>query len=107
MKILVEGLDDWVSVDSLIWEAKEAAGQSDFRSVFVEVLAAMFAREYVEAGRVGGPDGFVSEGASRETLDRVVAECESLDWRPRGGGYWLANTERGTRHAREDGGERS
>ncbi|MDG3009014.1 hypothetical protein G4X40_02490 [Rhodococcus sp. D2-41] len=100
--VLDEGVDDWVPIDSLIWEAREAAGDSDFRVLVADALRLMFAEGLVVAGHVGGPEGFLSEGSSDGTLAQVIADCASMNWNPQGGGYWLANTDKGDRYVADD-----
>ena len=95
--ILKDGLDDWVPIDRLIGYAQQR-NPDGYHELVREVLTHLFNEGLTEAGRFGD-NGYSPEGASRELLSIVIADCESLGWNPQGGGYWLSNTKEGDRVA--------
>lgn len=102
-EILIEGLDDWVPIDSLIEGAREFAAPFgvDFRTLSIDALTYLFAEGLAEPGNLGHT-GFESIGTTPDALARVIADCERFDWLPKGASHWLSNTEKGDRSVAEN-----
>ena len=97
IEILEEGVDDWVPTDRLIGRAKELHPSSgeQFKNLFKEVLNLLLTQDLVCVGDIGD-EGFTPwDGSTSEIMERVISECESLNWAPFGGGCWLSNTPAG------------
>jgi hypothetical protein len=102
-EVLVEGLDDWVLVDTVIGAAHEAVegDGGDFRPVAVAAIDYLIGNGLMVAGDIGDT-GFEPWPESPPAMARrVIEKCESFDWVPLGDACWLANTERGARRGRE------
>lgn len=101
-EILKEGLDDWVPLDTLIWSAREVAEKSeyDFKSLTIDVLHFLLSEGLALVGDIGdsGFDAWTTPPA--ETIERIVAACERLDWQPAGGLCWISTTPKGDQRAR-------
>ncbi|WP_249997469.1 hypothetical protein [Actinoplanes sp. M2I2] len=101
-EILIEGLDDWVPVDTVIGAAHEAADEAglDFRALTVALLEQLILGGLMTAGDIGDT-GFQSWPDPEPAMVRkVVAQVESFGWAPLGGACWLANTAIGDERAR-------
>lgn len=95
--ILEEGLTDWVPIDRIVGAAREAAPTegSDFREIASEVVSRLIKNELMVPGSIGSVGFERWPGPPGALFDRVIAECESFNWQPQGGGCWLANTDKG------------
>ncbi|MEU3193754.1 hypothetical protein ABZ686_24710 [Streptomyces sp. NPDC006992] len=96
-EVIREGEEDWVMVDFLIGVSEDHADANggDFREISVALLRELLDDGLMEIGDLG-ESGFE---AWSESTDDAIAKfkegCESLNWRPMGGLWWLANTEKG------------
>jgi hypothetical protein len=102
-ELLVEGLDDWVPVDRLIWLAREESEQSggDFRSLAIELLTELMRDGLMDIGELGDTGFEPWSGDADAVLARLVTALDQVDWMPAGGVCWLANTPQGDRMASE------
>ncbi|MDX6740109.1 hypothetical protein [Actinocorallia sp. A-T 12471] len=99
----IEGLDDWVPIDRLIYLVKEVEKTlaENFREAVLSACALLLDRGLMEVGEIGD-DGFDSwPGRSREIIDRIATELDRVNWMPFGGSCWLANTPYGDGQARD------
>ncbi|MCO5968918.1 hypothetical protein [Actinoallomurus soli] len=104
-EVLREGADDWVPLDSLIWYARESASNSgsDFKRLAIEALEFLLSEELVLVGDLG-ESGFEPWATSTtKTIERIVAACESTDWKPSGGLCWLSTTPKGDQRVQGTG----
>ncbi|SDT82497.1 hypothetical protein SAMN05216371_7286 [Streptomyces sp. TLI_053] len=92
--ILIEGMDDWVPIDQLIWTAREEAEEESWKSYFSELLLFLLEKDLIRIGELA-EGGFLPWGGSPpEILELVIDDLERLDWEPRlGSRAWIANTE--------------
>jgi len=100
-ELIVEGRDDWIPIDRVIGSAREVASASKwpFEEVAAELIATLIGGNLMVPGELGEA-GFVAwGGSSADLIDRVVQECQLINWAPSGGGCWLANTSEGDRLA--------
>ncbi|MGW4399060.1 hypothetical protein ACWEHA_27565 [Amycolatopsis nivea] len=97
-----DGLDDWVPLDWLITNtARVVPEDSDrFTGFFASVLGYLLREGLMVVGEIGNT-GFEPwpPAAVEDTVDRVVRDCQAVNWTPRLGLYWLANTPEGDRRA--------
>lgn len=100
---LDEGLDDWVPVDTLIWNARQVVPRDSdrFAGFFASVLDRLLREELMVVGEIGNT-GFEPWPAATvaDTVDRVVRDCQAVGWLPQGGLCWLASTPKGKQRAR-------
>ncbi|WP_409186232.1 hypothetical protein F9C11_19165 [Amycolatopsis sp. VS8301801F10] len=100
---LDEGLDDWVPVDSLIWNVSQVVPKDSdrFAGFFAAVLGYLLREGLMVVGEIGDT-GFEPWAASsvEDTVERVVRDCQAVGWSPGLGLCWLSNTEEGDRRAR-------
>ncbi|MFG2577247.1 hypothetical protein [Streptomyces sp. NPDC048481] len=101
--LLVEGLDDWVPVDRLIWLAREESEQSggDFRFLAIELLTELMRDGLMEIGELGDTGLEPWSGGAEAVLARLVTALDQVGWMPAGGVCWLASTSQGDRMASE------
>ncbi|WP_329485033.1 hypothetical protein OG618_00295 [Kitasatospora sp. NBC_01246] len=99
--VLIEGLDDWVPIDQLIWAAREGAEGRAWKEFFVELLKFLLESDLIQIGELA-EDGFLPwKGGVDEVAQVVVDDLESLSWEPKlGSRAWIANTESGNEIAR-------
>ncbi|MET9261286.1 hypothetical protein [Amycolatopsis sp. NPDC004079] len=100
---LDEGLDDWVPVDSLIWNAFQVVPRDSdrFAGFFASVLDYLLREGLMVVGEIGDT-GFEPWPASsvEDTVERVVRDCQAVDWSAKLGLCWLSNTPEGDRRSR-------
>ncbi|MGW7533294.1 hypothetical protein [Amycolatopsis sp. NPDC054798] len=97
-----DGLDDWVPVDSLIWNASQVVPKDSdrFAGFFASVLGYLLREGLMAAGEIGGT-GFEpwTTSSVEDTVERVVRDCQAVDWFAGLGLCWLSNTPEGDRRA--------
>ncbi|ATY13723.1 hypothetical protein CU254_27295 [Amycolatopsis sp. AA4] len=100
---LDEGLDDWVPVDSLIWNASQVVPKDSdrFAGFFAAVLGYLLREGLMVVGEIGDT-GFEPWAtlSVEDTVERVVRDCQAVSWSPKLGLCWLSNTPEGDRLAR-------
>lgn len=97
-EVLIATLDDWAPIDLLIMWANEAeVSGASAREIVRQVLKFLFTEGFAEAGRI--EHDYVPEGNSDDVLERVIAECEALNWEPFGQSYWILSSEKGKARA--------
>ncbi|WP_327075536.1 hypothetical protein OG196_43175 (plasmid) [Kitasatospora purpeofusca] len=99
--ILIEGMDDWVPIDQLIWAAKEEVGRGLWKNYFAELLVFLVENDLIQIGELteGGFSPWIGEPA--RILQLVTEDLESLSWDPRlGSRAWISNTGTGNDLAR-------
>ncbi len=100
--ILRSGLDDWILLDEVAWEAMLGDASETNRAATIRVLDRMFRDGLVVPGALG-ESGFEDwPGSPDQWLAQAHAELERLGWRPMGAGSWLRLTDLGERVARAD-----
>ncbi|MFE4362211.1 MULTISPECIES: hypothetical protein [Kitasatospora] len=99
--VLIEGLDDWVPIDRLLWAAKEGAAGRPWQAFFVELLHFLVGNGSIRIGELA-EEGFEAwNGGTDEIVQLVVDDLERLDWDPRlGSRAWISNTGAGDELAR-------
>ncbi|MFG2919142.1 hypothetical protein ACGF0D_40465 [Kitasatospora sp. NPDC048298] len=99
--VLIEGLDDWVPIDQLLWAAKEETAGPQWRAFFVELLRHLLDNGLIRIGELV-EEGFSPWGGGTDDVVRLVTDdLDRLDWEPRlGSRAWLCNTEAGNDLAR-------
>lgn len=103
IELLVDGLDDWVALHDVVWHGRE---QADDFGGDMEAAVRSVVREVIEDGLMYPGDlgdGRIDPwlGGADQLVDRVISECEALQWNPQGDGCWFANTPQGDRCARD------
>lgn len=101
--MLIEGLDDWVPLQSLIWHGTQVAAETGARleSVVAELLVAVGSAGLMRVGELGDTAFELWPEAEDHNVARVLEECRFYEWSPLGAGCWLANTAEGNRLAAE------
>ncbi|MVA74944.1 hypothetical protein GC722_02710 [Auraticoccus sp. F435] len=101
--LLQAGLDDWISLHDVVWEAMEGDDSDESRRRTIRLLGQLFDDGLAVPGDLGA-SGFEDwPGTPGTWLHRAWAELERLGWNPMGAGFWLRLTELGEREARERG----
>ena len=103
-ELLKDGTDDWVSLDEVIWYARQVAGSGPGAGLGGIVGAVVF--ELVDRGLmlpgILGVGGFEAwSGSPQDLVARVIEACRLSDWSPMGAGCWFANTPAGDQAAAE------
>ncbi|WP_103529661.1 hypothetical protein [Streptomyces sp. SM12] len=99
--VLIEGLDDWVPIDQLIWAAREAGKESSWKDLFVELLHFLLENGLVQIGELAAEGFSPWRGDAGEVVQLVLDDLERLSWEPQlGSRAWIANTEAGDEAAR-------
>ncbi|MFD4672879.1 hypothetical protein ACFWNN_24345 [Lentzea sp. NPDC058450] len=99
VEMLIEGLTDWVLVDTAIGYAHETVEDSggDFKPVATAVIEHLLLGGLMVPGDLGESGFEAWPGSPPELVDKVIRQCESFDWEPLGAACWLSNTEAGDR----------
>ncbi|MFJ3924161.1 hypothetical protein [Streptomyces sp. NPDC090022] len=99
--VLIEGLDDWVPIDQLIWVAREGVKGLPWKEFFSELLHFLLENNLIQIGELA-EEGFSPwAGESGEVVQLVLDDLERLSWEPKlGSRAWIANTEAGNEVAR-------
>ncbi|MFG2305283.1 hypothetical protein [Actinacidiphila glaucinigra] len=99
--VLVEGLDDWVPIDQLIWAAQEGANGRSWKEFFAELLHFLLENDMIQIGELAAEGFSPWSGAADEVVRLVLDDLERLSWEPKlGSRAWIANTEAGNEVAR-------
>jgi hypothetical protein len=99
--VLIEGLDDWVPIDQLIWAAREAAKGSPWKNLFAELLHLLLENGLIQIGELAAEGFSPWKGEAGEVVQLVLDDLERLSWEPKlGSRAWIANTEAGNEVAR-------
>lgn len=99
---LIEGMDDWVPIDQLIWAAREGAIRRPWKDFFVEILTHLLERGLIEVGELATEGFSPNAGAVGEVVQWVTDDLERLSWAPKlGSRAWIANTGAGNEAARQ------
>ncbi|MFH9264067.1 hypothetical protein ACH4KN_07370 [Streptomyces sp. NPDC017546] len=99
--VLIEGLDDWVPIDQLLWAAREEVKDSSWRGFFAELLRFLLENDLIRIGELAA-EGFAPWSAGVDEVVRMVLEdLEHHSWEPRlGSRAWIATTDAGNAVAR-------
>ncbi|MFD7412159.1 hypothetical protein [Kitasatospora purpeofusca] len=99
--ILIEGMDDWVPIDQLIWAAKEEVEGGPWRNYFAELLVFLLENDLIQIGELAESGFSPWIGEPARILQLVTEDLESLSWDPRlGSRAWISNTGTGNDLAR-------
>ncbi|WP_405771270.1 hypothetical protein [Streptomyces sp. NBC_01538] len=55
--VLIEGLDDWVPIDQLIWAAREGVKGGSWKGFFAELLNSLLENDLIQIGELAA-EGF-------------------------------------------------
>jgi hypothetical protein len=96
-RIVRAGLDDWVPVDVLLWYARRASPDpvDSFKEVAITALRILLNEELATVGDIGETGFERWKGTVGESVDRIIAECEAMNWEPLGSLCWLSSTPNG------------
>ncbi|MFI2611083.1 hypothetical protein [Kitasatospora sp. NPDC018619] len=99
--VLIEGMDDWVPIDQLIWAAREGAKGAPLKEFFADLLHFLFENDLIAIGELAA-EGFLPwEGEAGEVVQLVLDELDRLSWEPElGSRAWISNTGAGNEVAR-------
>lgn len=94
--VLIEGMDDWVPIDQLIWAAQEETKGRPWKGFFAELLHFLLESELIQIGELV-EEGFSPwEGEVDEVAQLVLYDLERLSWEPKlGSRAWISNTAAG------------
>ncbi len=99
--VLIEGLEDWVPIDQLVWAAREGVEGRPWKEFFAELLHFLLESGLIEIGELAAEGFSPWRGAAGEVARLVLDDLERLSWEPRlGSRAWIANTEAGNEVAR-------
>ncbi|WP_060177070.1 hypothetical protein [Streptomyces sp. IMTB 1903] len=99
--VLIEGLDDWVPIDQLIWAAREAVKGGPWKDFFAELLHLLLENGLIQIGELAAEGFSPWKGEAGEVVQLVLNDLERLSWEPKLGSLaWIANTEAGNEVAR-------
>jgi hypothetical protein len=102
--ILIEGLDDWVPLDSAYAITKRLhplTPETDARELVVATVRDLLDTGMAELGILTRDDGFCTQHGSTSELTRMVADAFAEGGRDRWGyALWLNNTAAGDARAR-------
>ena len=91
------GLDDWVMLHTVVWLGRDTAAVAAANSP--DVVGALVARLVTDGLMVPGEigeSGFEAwQVPADAAIQRVLEQCEALEWNPLTDGCWFANTPRG------------
>ncbi|MFI7368334.1 hypothetical protein ACIBO4_39945 [Streptomyces sp. NPDC050149] len=99
--VLIEGLDDWVPIDQLIWAARAGATDRPWKEFSAELLRFLLENYLIQIGELA-TEGFSPwRGPADEVAQLVLDDLEDHSWEPElGSRAWIANTEAGNEIAR-------
>ncbi|OLZ47245.1 hypothetical protein [Amycolatopsis keratiniphila] len=99
---LDDGLDDWVPVDTLIWNAIQVVPKDSdrFAGFFATVLDYLLREGLMIVGDIGDTGFEPWTSSIEDTVERVTRDCQAVDWAPQGSLCWLSNTPKGDQRAR-------
>ncbi|MFF8437147.1 hypothetical protein ACF1D2_12975 [Streptomyces bacillaris] len=100
-EVLIEGMDDWVPIDQLLWAAREGAQGRPWKEFFVELLRFLLENELIQIGELAAEGFSPWRGEAGEVSQLVVEDLERFSWKPElGSRAWIANTAAGNDVAR-------
>ncbi|WP_019816607.1 hypothetical protein [Saccharomonospora saliphila] len=100
-EVLIEGMDDWVPIDQLIWAAREEVKRRPWKGFFAELLHFLLESELIQLGELAAEGFSPWEGEASEVVQLVLDDLERLSWEPKlGSRAWIANTGAGNDVAR-------
>jgi hypothetical protein len=105
--VLVEGLDDWVGIWSVVREVREQEGRladEEVRRRVVDLVRRLSEGGYIRIGHPTAEGDFRAWGlTASEAAERIVSQWGALRRDPDIGEIcWLENTDLGDRAARQD-----
>ncbi|MBQ1161464.1 hypothetical protein KBZ21_25785 [Streptomyces sp. A73] len=97
-EVLREGEDDWVMIDFVIGTAEDYAQThgGDFREISMALLKELLDEGLMEIGELGESGFEAWEEPTEQAIEKFQRACEACNWKPMGGLWWLANTEKGS-----------
>lgn len=97
--LLASGLDDWVMLHDLVWEATGGDITAESKGTAERTLDRLFTEGLMVPGDLTDA-GFTDwPGPPAAWLPRALAELEKHQWAPQGAGFWLRLTEEGKTQA--------
>ena len=99
---LDRALDDWVPVDTLIWNAIQVVPEDSdrFAGFFATVLDYLLREGLMIVGDIGDTGFEPWTSSIEDTVERVIRDCQAVAWSPQGSLCWLSNTPEGDQRAR-------
>lgn len=88
------GLDDWVMLHTVVWIARDAAAV-DFPAVVRALIERLIDDGLMVPGDIGESGFEAWQVPADAAIQRVLEQCEALEWNPLTDGCWFANTPRG------------
>ena len=99
--VLIEGLDDWIPIDQLIWGAREGVKGRPWKAFFAELLHFLLENDLIQIGELAAEGFSPWKGEAGEVVQLVIDDLERLSWEPKlGSRAWIANTKAGNEVAR-------
>ncbi|KOX16378.1 hypothetical protein ADK67_40250 [Saccharothrix sp. NRRL B-16348] len=99
--VLIEGLEDWVPIDQLIWAAREESNGRPWKESFTELVHFLLEHDLIQIGELAAEGFSPWKGTAGEVVQLVLDDLERLSWEPKlGSRAWIANTEAGNEVAR-------
>lgn len=91
------GLDDWVMLHTVVWLGRDAAAEAaaDAPGVVGALVARLVAEGLMVPGDIGESGFEAWQMPADAAIQRVLDQCEALEWNPLTDGCWFANTPRG------------
>lgn len=102
VELLVDGLDDWVSLHDVVWHGRERVDGfgGDVAAAVRAVVTTLITDGLAMPGDLGDVGLDTWAGGQAELIERVLRQCQEYEWNPQGAGCWFANTAEGDRLAR-------
>ena len=98
--LLEIGIDDWISLDDVIWVALRSEGPGDRQVRTIRLLEELFRGCFAVPGELGDTGFEAWPGSPESWIVSARLELERLSWNPMGAGFWLCLTARGETAAR-------
>jgi hypothetical protein len=94
--VLIEGLDDWVPIDQLIWAAREEVKDRPWQEFFSDLLRFLLESGFIQIGELAAEGFSPWIGETGKIVQLVLDDLERLSWEPKlGSRAWIANTQTG------------
>lgn len=99
--ILEAGVDDWVMLTEVLWEAARDERTPESKETVRRVLGRLFEDGLMVPGDLGATGFEAWDGTSKRWLRSAIDALDRLGWKPMGDGFWLRLTEHGEHLAQD------